>query len=51
MCIRDSDYTVPFLGETGLSTIVAGVVGALLVAGLVVALLVAARFLRRRQVI
>ena len=45
------DYTVPFLGETGLSTIVAGVVGALLVAGLVVALLVAARFLRRRQVI
>jgi cobalt/nickel transport system permease protein len=26
------DYTVPFLGETGLSTIVAGVVGALVVA-------------------
>jgi cobalt/nickel transport system permease protein len=30
------DYTVPFLGETALSTIVAGVVGALVVLGLVV---------------
>jgi cobalt/nickel transport system permease protein len=29
------DYTVPFLGETALSTIVAGVLGALLVASLV----------------
>ena len=38
------DYTVPFLGETGLSTIVAGVVGVLLVAGLVA---LAARALRR----
>jgi cobalt/nickel transport system permease protein len=38
------DYTVPFLGETGVSTIVAGVVGALLVAGLVA---LAARSLRR----
>ncbi|HEX9923882.1 MAG TPA: energy-coupling factor ABC transporter permease, partial [Anaerolineae bacterium] len=27
-----SDYTIPFLGETGLSTIVAGIVGALIVA-------------------
>ena len=39
------DYTVPFLGETALSTIVAGVMGALLVAGLV---FLAARSLRRR---
>ncbi len=38
-------YTVPFLGATPLSTIVAGSVGVLLVAGLVVA---AARGLRRR---
>lgn len=30
------DYTIPFLGETGLSTIIAGVVGALVVAALVV---------------
>jgi cobalt/nickel transport system permease protein len=30
------DYTVPFLGETPLSTIVAGVIGALVVAGVVV---------------
>lgn len=29
------DYTVPFLGESGLSTIVAGAIGAILVAGLV----------------
>jgi cobalt/nickel transport system permease protein len=28
------DYTIPFLGETALSTIVAGVVGALVVLGL-----------------
>lgn len=30
------DYTVPFLGETALSTIVAGIVGALVVLGLMV---------------
>ena len=30
------DYTIPFLGETALSTIVAGVVGALVVLGLMV---------------
>jgi cobalt/nickel transport system permease protein len=46
-----ADYTVPFLGHTGVSTIVAGVVGALLVAGLVVALLMAARHLRRRSLV
>ena len=40
------DYTVPFLGETGLSTIAAGIIGVLLVAGLVY---VAARALHRRQ--
>jgi len=40
------DYTIPFLGQTGLSTIVAGVIGALLVAGLV---FLAARSLRRRS--
>lgn len=39
------DYTVPFLGETSLSTIAAGIVGALLVAGLTY---LAARALRRR---
>jgi cobalt/nickel transport system permease protein len=39
------DYTIPFLGQTGLSTIVAGIVGALLVAGIV---FLAARSLRRR---
>lgn len=32
------DYTIPFLGETALSTIVAGVVGALVVLGLVIVL-------------
>jgi cobalt/nickel transport system permease protein len=42
------DYTVPFLGETGLSTIAAGLVGVLLVAGLVA---LAARSLRRREMI
>lgn len=39
------DYKVPFLGETNLSTIVAGVIGALIVAGLVY---LVARTLRRR---
>lgn len=38
------DYTIPFLGETGLSTIIAGVVGALVVAALVVLI---GRVLRR----
>lgn len=38
------DYTVPFLGETSLSTIVAGIAGVLLVAGLVV---LAGRVMRR----
>jgi cobalt/nickel transport system permease protein len=28
------DYTIPFLGETGISTIVAGLVGALIVAAI-----------------
>jgi cobalt/nickel transport system permease protein len=42
------DYTSPFLGESGLSTIAAGVVGVLLVAGLVT---LAARTLRRREMI
>lgn len=32
------DYTIPFLGETSLSTIVAGIVGALVVLGLIVVL-------------
>jgi cobalt/nickel transport system permease protein len=40
------DYTVPFLGETGLSTIIAGVIGVLLVAGLIV---LVARVLRGRR--
>jgi len=39
------DYTVPFLGPTHLSTIVAGMTGVLLVAG---AVFIAARALRRR---
>lgn len=39
------DYTIPMLGETGISTIAAGVIGVLLVAGLV---FLAARTLRRR---
>jgi cobalt/nickel transport system permease protein len=30
------DYSIPFLGETALSTIVAGVVGALVVLGLMI---------------
>ena len=42
------NYTIPFLGQTGLSTIVAGLIGVLLVAGIVV---LAARSLRRRQTI
>jgi cobalt/nickel transport system permease protein len=32
------DYTIPFLGETALSTVMAGVVGVLLVAALAVGL-------------
>lgn len=42
-----TDYTVPALGETGLSTIVAGVVGVLVVAGLVY---LVAHMLRRARV-
>lgn len=38
------DYTVPFLGETSLSTILAGVIGVLIVAGLVI---LTARAMRR----
>lgn len=38
------DYTIPFLGETNLSTILAGIIGALLVAGLVFLLV---RYLRK----
>jgi cobalt/nickel transport system permease protein len=40
------DYTIPFLGETPLSTIVAGAIGALLVAGLAFGI---ARLIRRRS--
>lgn len=40
-----TDYTIPSLGETGISTILAGLVGALLVAGLV---FLVARLLQRR---
>jgi cobalt/nickel transport system permease protein len=40
------DYTIPFLGETALSTILAGIVGALIVFGL---LLLVGRSLRARQ--
>ncbi|MFL7870364.1 MAG: energy-coupling factor ABC transporter permease [Anaerolineales bacterium] len=39
------DYTIPFLGQTALSTIVAGAVGALVVLGLVI---VVGRSLRRK---
>ncbi len=39
------DYTVPFLGDSGLSTIAAGIIGVLLAAGLVA---LTARVLRRR---
>jgi cobalt/nickel transport system permease protein len=38
------DYSVPFLGETALSTIVAGVIGVLVVLGLVI---LAGRALRK----
>ena len=41
-----ANYTIPFLGQGGLSTIVAGLVGVLVVAGLVT---LAARALRRRS--
>lgn len=41
------DYTVPFLGETALSTIIAGVVGALVVLGLMI---VIGGMLRRKKV-
>ncbi len=40
-----TDYTIPFLGETALSTIVAGVVGALVVLGLMIVL---GRILRKQ---
>jgi cobalt/nickel transport system permease protein len=30
------DYTIPFLGETSVSTIVSGIIGALLVAGIAI---------------
>jgi cobalt/nickel transport system permease protein len=39
------DYTVPFIGDTALSTIVAGLVGALVVLGLI---LLIARSLRKK---
>ena len=42
-----SDYTIPLLGETGPSTIIAGIIGALVAAVLVVGL---ARFLHRAEV-
>ncbi|MBN1220559.1 MAG: PDGLE domain-containing protein [Anaerolineae bacterium] len=38
------DYTIPFLGETGLSTIIAGIIGALVVAAVAVGI---GRLLRR----
>lgn len=41
------DYTIPTLGDSGISTIAAGVIGVLLVAGLVY---LAARYLRSRSV-
>ncbi|MCA9961509.1 MAG: energy-coupling factor ABC transporter permease [Anaerolineales bacterium] len=40
------DYTIPFFGETALSTIVAGIVGALIVAGLTIGVV---RLLRTRR--
>jgi cobalt/nickel transport system permease protein len=40
------DYTVPFLGETSLSTIVAGLLGALIVAGLTLLII---RLVRQRS--
>jgi cobalt/nickel transport system permease protein len=42
------DYTIPFLGETGVSTILAGLVGALVVAGVLIAL---SRLLKRKRVV
>jgi len=39
------DYTVPFLGETSLSTVVAGIIGALIVLGLSI---LAGKSLRKR---
>ncbi|HBX71144.1 MAG TPA: cobalamin biosynthesis protein CbiM [Chloroflexi bacterium] len=39
------DYTIPFLGESGFSTILAGLIGALIVGGLIYAI---SRFLRRK---
>ncbi len=41
------DYTIPFLGETGLSTILAGLVGAVIVGGLIYGLM---RIMRRKPV-
>jgi cobalt/nickel transport system permease protein len=40
------DYTIPFLGETALSTVVAGVVGALVLLGLMIVL---GNMLRRKN--
>jgi cobalt/nickel transport system permease protein len=40
------DYTLPFLGETAVSTILAGVIGVLLVGGLTA---LVARSMRRRS--
>lgn len=42
------DYTLPFLGETAVSTILAGVIGVLLVAGIMV---LVARTVRRRSAV
>ena len=39
------DYTIPFLGESGVSTVLAGLIGALIVGGLIYA---GSRFLRRK---
>ena len=39
------DYTIPLLGESGFSTILAGLIGALIVGGLIYAI---SRFLRRK---
>ncbi|MCO6453547.1 MAG: energy-coupling factor ABC transporter permease [Caldilineales bacterium] len=41
------DYTLPFLGDSGLSTILAGLIGALVVAGLVILLV---QTLRRKRI-
>jgi cobalt/nickel transport system permease protein len=42
------DYTLPFLGETAVSTILAGVIGVLLVGGVMV---LVARTIRRRSTV